>query len=85
MLVLFAFAAVKSGNSGLDMVHAFMLVVTHPIADVPPEATVPGTAASTIFGSTTLMEHCAPAELPVALFTQESVYVARLTPAGGIF
>ena len=57
MLVLLAFAAVKSGSSGLDITHAFILVVTHPIADVPPEATELGTDASTISGFKILIEH----------------------------
>ena len=73
MLVLLAFVAVNEGSSGLDITHAFILVVTHPIDAVPPEAIIPGIDDMIIVGLMIFTAHCAPAALPVVLLEQERV------------
>jgi hypothetical protein len=80
-LVLFAFAAVKSGMSGLEMVHACMPEVIQPTILVCPEATAFGFATRTIEGRETCTLHCAAAVR--LLLAQEILYEERFDPVAG--
>lgn len=60
-LVFDAFAVVKSGMSGEDMVHDFMPVVIQPMADVSPGTTDCGLATTTIDCFEICTLHSAPA------------------------